>query len=106
MQQKYKKKVKIVAFLLNYNVETLYHKRSRNATITRKVVLFKMDLNKLRGILAEKRITQVSLAKSLNFSVKSVNAKLNGKVAITVEEANAITKIAGISNPAAIFFCR
>lgn len=65
-----------------------------------------MDLNKLRGVLAEKRITQVALAKALNLSIKSVNAKLNGKVAITVEEANAITKVAGISNPTEIFFCR
>lgn len=63
-----------------------------------------MDLNKLRGVLAEKRITQVALAKALNLSIKSVNAKLNGKVAITVEEANAITKVAGISNPTEIFF--
>ena len=46
-----------------------------------------MDLNKLRGVLAERRITQVKLAKALHLSVKSMNAKLNGKAPITVEEA-------------------
>ena len=63
-----------------------------------------MDLNKLRGVLAEKRITQVKLAKALHLSVKSMNAKLNGKTPITVEEANMIAKIADISNPTEIFF--
>ena len=62
-----------------------------------------MDLNKLRGVLAERRITQVKLAKALHLSVKSMNAKLNGKAPITVEEANMIAKIADISNPSEIF---
>lgn len=63
-----------------------------------------MELNKLRGVLAERRITQVKLAKALHLSVKSMNAKLNGKAPITVEEANMIAKIADISNPSEIFF--
>ena len=63
-----------------------------------------MNLNKLRGILAEKKITQVSLAKAMHLSTKSINAKLNGKVSITVDEANEIAKIADIKNPAEIFF--
>lgn len=40
----------------------------------------------------------------LHLSVKSMNAKLNGKAPITVEEANMIAKIADISNPSEIFF--
>lgn len=63
-----------------------------------------MNLDKLRGVLAEKKITQTALAKKMHLSVKSVNAKLNGKVAITVDEANEIAKIADIKNPSEIFF--
>lgn len=63
-----------------------------------------MNLNKLRGVLAEKKITQTSLAKAIHLSTKSINAKLNGKVSITVDEANEIAKIADIKNPAEIFF--
>ena len=46
----------------------------------------------------------MKLAKALHLSVKSMNAKLNGKAPITVEEANMIAKIADISNPSEIFF--
>lgn len=63
-----------------------------------------MNLNKLRGVLAEKKITQAFLAKAMHLSTKSINAKLNGKVSMTVDEANAIAKIAGIENPVEIFF--
>lgn len=63
-----------------------------------------MNLNKLRGILAEKKITQSELAKQMNLSVKSVNAKLNGRVSISVDEANKIVKIADIKDPVSIFF--
>ena len=63
-----------------------------------------MRLDKLRGALAEKRITQTDLAKELNLSVLSVNRKLNGHVPITVEEAAKIVKVAKIENPCAIFF--
>ena len=63
-----------------------------------------MNLNKLRGVLAEKKITQTFLAKAMHLSTKSINAKLNGRVPITVDEANEITKIVGIENPIEIFF--
>lgn len=63
-----------------------------------------MNFDKLRGIMAEKRITQSALAEYLGLSVKTINAKLNGKVSFTVEEANAIVKFVGIENPAEIFF--
>ena len=63
-----------------------------------------MNLDKLRGALAEKRITQEMLAKRLNISLLSVNRKLNGKSPITVEEAKVITDYAKIKNPTQIFF--
>lgn len=63
-----------------------------------------MNLSKLRGALAEQRMTQRELASRLNLSVKSVNEKLNGKVQITVDEANQMTKILKLDNPEAIFF--
>lgn len=63
-----------------------------------------MNLSKLRGVLAEKRITQRELAEKMELSVKSVNEKLNGKVSFTVEEANKISKILELKNPELIFF--
>ena len=63
-----------------------------------------MNLDKLRGALAEQRITQEMLAKRLNISLLSVNRKLNGKSPITVEEAKIITDFARIQNPTQIFF--
>lgn len=63
-----------------------------------------MNLDKLRGALAEQRITQEMLAKKLDISLLSVNRKLNGKSPITVEEAKIIADFAKIQNPAQIFF--
>lgn len=63
-----------------------------------------MDLNKLRGALAERRITQRDLAKQLGLSVKTINAKLNGRTPITVDEAYSIINIAKIQKPMEIFF--
>ena len=63
-----------------------------------------MNLDKLRGALAEQRITQEMLAKRLNISLLSVNRKLNGKSPITVEEAKIITDFARTQYPAQIFF--
>lgn len=63
-----------------------------------------MNFDKLRGVMAEKRITQSALAIHLGLSVKTINAKLNGKVDFTVDEANSIVKFVGIENPTEIFF--
>ena len=63
-----------------------------------------MNLDKLRGALAEQRITQEMLAKKLEISLLSVNRKLNGKSPITVEEAKISADFAKIQNPAQIFF--
>lgn len=63
-----------------------------------------MKLDKLRGILAEKRITQAQLAQAMHLSTRTVNLKLNGKVPINVDEASQISKIVGLENPIDIFF--
>ena len=63
-----------------------------------------MKLDKLRGILAEKRITQAELAHAMGLSTRTINLKLNGKVPINVDEASQITKILGVENPIDIFF--
>ena len=63
-----------------------------------------MNLDKLRGALAEQRITQEMLAKRLKLSLLSVTRKLNGKSPITVEEAKVIADFAKIKDPAEIFF--
>ena len=78
----------------------LYLYRSINATKGGDA----MNIDKLRGVLAEKRITQKILANALGLTTKSVNAKLNGHSPITVDEANKIAKIAQIENPNEIFF--
>ena len=52
-----------------------------------------MNLAKLRGALAEKGITQRELAKKLGLTTKSVNAKLNGRCKISVDEAASMSKI-------------
>lgn len=63
-----------------------------------------MNLDKLRGALAEKRITQAELAKVLDISLLSVNRKMNGHTPFTVQEAKIIADYAKIENPAQIFF--
>lgn len=63
-----------------------------------------MDLDKLRTVLYSKRITQVALAKCLGVTVKTANAKLNGRSPITVDEAFKIVKLAKIKDPMPIFF--
>lgn len=42
--------------------------------------------NKVRGVAAEKRVTQERIAELLSLSVGSVNARMNGKVAFTSVE--------------------
>lgn len=65
-----------------------------------------MLLSKLRGILAEKEITQSKLADIIHTSTKTANLKLNGKVPFTVEEATDIVKSLDIPGQIAseIFF--
>lgn len=61
-------------------------------------------MNKLKGIMREKNVTQQELADKLGISVQSFNSKINGRTAFTIPEAINIIKILGISNPKEIFF--
>lgn len=63
-----------------------------------------MNLAKLRGALAEKGLTQEKLAKEMKLSTKTINAKLNGRAKISVEEASQLSKILDLKDPSAIFF--
>lgn len=63
-----------------------------------------MNLARLKGIMAERGVSQRELAKMLGLSTKSVNAKINGRVDITINEAVLISKVLRIENPGAIFF--
>lgn len=61
-------------------------------------------MNKLKGIMREKNVTQQELADKLGISVQSFNSKINGRTAFTIPEAINIIEILGISNPKEIFF--
>ncbi len=59
---------------------------------------------KLKAIMLEKGYTQNSLAKKLNMSTQALNAKLNGRSAFSITEAEKISRILEIENPTVIFF--
>lgn len=57
-----------------------------------------MNINKLLGIMAEKRISQTQLANLLGKSKNTTCAKLNGKSNFDTEEAIEICNILGITD--------
>ncbi|MFR9240983.1 MAG: helix-turn-helix transcriptional regulator [Clostridium baratii] len=57
-----------------------------------------MIYNKLKGIMKERNYSQSKLAKSLNITTQSLNAKLNGRSQFTVKEAFEIISILNIEN--------
>ncbi|HHD2784275.1 TPA: helix-turn-helix transcriptional regulator [Clostridium perfringens] len=61
-----------------------------------------MTYNKLKGIMKEKNYSQSKLAKALNISTQSLNAKLNGRSQFNVQEAFEIVSILKIENPSDI----
>ena len=63
-----------------------------------------MNINKLKGKMVEVGMTQEKLAINLGISVQSLNAKLNSRSCLTIEEAKKITDILHIENPIEIFF--
>lgn len=63
-----------------------------------------MDILKLKGKIAEKGKTQIDLAKKLNLSVQSFNAKLNGRAKFDIDEAKKLIEILEIENVKEIFF--
>lgn len=53
----------------------------------------KINLNKIKGLIAENGDTQEDLAKKLGCSKATVNYMLNGVVRMTLETATKIAKI-------------
>ena len=52
-----------------------------------------MNLNKLRGVMAEKRISGSDMAKILCITSCAFSRKLNGKSQFTAEEINKMRKV-------------
>lgn len=63
-----------------------------------------MKLNKLKGSIVEKGLTQKQVAQKMGLSLQSLNSKLNEKRPITVAEAYQLTEILHLENPTEIFF--
>ena len=58
-----------------------------------------MNLNRLRGIMAEQRVTQKDLAKSIGIAENTLLNKLNGRNSFNTREAIAICDVLHISDP-------
>lgn len=52
-----------------------------------------VNVNKLKGAMVREGFSQITLAKRLNMSKNTLNAKLNGKAKITTEEAKELCEI-------------
>lgn len=63
-----------------------------------------MNYNKLKGIMREKNYSQKKLARELEISEQSLNAKLNARKQFSILEAIKIINILNIENPSLIFF--
>lgn len=63
-----------------------------------------MSFDKLKGKMAEIKMSQEKLSKCLGITVQSLNAKLNGRSQFTLEEVVKITKELNIKDPVDIFF--
>ena len=55
--------------------------------------MIEFSLEKLRGIMAEKKISQVDIADRLNISLQAVNNKFTGKTEFTLKEIKEISKM-------------
>lgn len=62
-----------------------------------------MNTNKLRGLMAEKKVTGRDMAKRLGISEKTFYSKMKRGVFGT-DEAIKMIEVLNIENPAAIFF--
>ena len=63
-----------------------------------------MAYDKLKGRMVEKKVTQCEMAKLLNISVSTLNAKLNKKREFTINEVIVVCKTLEITNPSEYFF--
>lgn len=57
-----------------------------------------VDVNKLKGAIARAGYTQETLAKKMDMSVNTLNAKVNAKAKITTDEALNMCGILGIED--------
>ena len=55
-----------------------------------------INYNKLKGAMVQAGYTQLSFAKQLNMSKNTLNAKMNGKSKIYIDEANVMCEVLGI----------
>jgi hypothetical protein len=63
----------------------------------------KVQSNRLRGLLTEKRITHSAMAKSISISENAFSMKINGYRAWQVKELLTITKSLGYKDPKRVF---
>ncbi len=56
-----------------------------------------INRDKLRGLMAERKITQAKLAKEIGISTNSLNMKLNGKTSFNESEIRSIAKCLDVS---------
>lgn len=57
-----------------------------------------MKIEKIRGLMAEKKISQRKMASMMGISKNTLNAILNGKGTVDTEKALQICEILGIDN--------
>jgi transcriptional regulator with XRE-family HTH domain len=63
-----------------------------------------MNVNKLKAKIVENDLTQDEVAKRMGISVQSLNAKLNKRTILTLDEVVSLVKILNITDPIPIFF--
>lgn len=67
-----------------------------------------INTDKIKGLMRERRVTQADLAAKLDLKTCTVNQKLNGKRAMTIDEAEIIASYLEIGDKdfAQYFFSR
>ena len=63
-----------------------------------------MNVRKLKAKIVENGLTQEQLAKKMGISVQNLNAKLNNRANLTLNEVISLVKILNITDPVPIFF--
>lgn len=63
-----------------------------------------MNFNKVKGRIKEKNMSQKDVAKILNITLQSFNAKLNNKQQFTLGEVIKLSEILDIEDPKTFFF--
>jgi len=62
-----------------------------------------MDLQKLKGRIVEKNLTQTKLAEKMGISIQSLNAKLNGRSPFNLQDVIILSKELKIEDKANFF---